>query len=35
MAERYPRLSYLFGDRTPQMGSKAVWWAPGEEVERA
>jgi hypothetical protein len=35
MKERYPQLSYLFGDRTPQMGSKAVWWAPGEEVERA
>ena len=35
MKERYPQLSYLFGDRTPEMGSKAVWWAPGEEVERA
>ncbi len=35
MKERYPQLSYLFGDYTPQMGSKAVWWAPGEEVERA
>jgi hypothetical protein len=35
LGERYPQLSYLFGDRTPQMGSKAVWWAPGEKVERA
>jgi len=33
--ERYPQLSFLFGDRTPLPGSIAVWWAPGEEVERA
>lgn len=32
MVERYPQLSFLFGDTAPQAGSIAIWWAKGEPL---